>query len=237
MTARLDLLAHGASPAIRAARFPGDEALEASAVGALEALRGQLKSYDRVLTAPAPAARETAAALSLEAEVETALRDCDYGRWRGLTLTDVAGRERGETEPLIGFFINQLALRTDLSGDPSFRELLARVREVMLGAYSHQQVPFEKLVEELKPDRRLEQAPLFQVKLVLQNVPPAVLRLGEVTAGLFDFGAGTSQTTSPPLSGSRLASSGAIQKLTLTAAKSAWMAMPLSRLSYLNPQN
>ncbi|RBP02445.1 broad specificity phosphatase PhoE [Roseiarcus fermentans] len=93
MTARLDLLAHGASPATRAARFPDDEALEASAVGALEALSGRLRSYDRVLTAPARASRGTAAALGLDAVVEAALGDCDYGRWRGLASADVAGRE------------------------------------------------------------------------------------------------------------------------------------------------
>jgi len=93
MTVRLDLVAHGASSATRAARFPDDEALEASAVVALEALRGRLRSYGCVLTAPARAARETTAALGLGADVETALRDCDYGRWRGLALSDVAKRE------------------------------------------------------------------------------------------------------------------------------------------------
>jgi broad specificity phosphatase PhoE len=93
MTARLDLLAHGASEATRAARFPDDEALEAGAVVAVEALRGRLRPYRRVLTAPALAARQTAAALGLDAEVETGLSDCDYGRWRGLPLSDVAARE------------------------------------------------------------------------------------------------------------------------------------------------
>ncbi len=95
MTARLDLIAHGASLATRAARFPDDEALEASAVVALEALSGRLRCYGRVVTAPARAARETAAALGLGADVEPALRDCDYGRWRGLALGDVAAREPG----------------------------------------------------------------------------------------------------------------------------------------------
>ena len=93
MTARLHLLAHGASAAVRAARFPDDESLEPSAAGELEALRGRIGSYDRVLTAPVRAARETAVALGLDADVETALRDCDYGRWRGLASPDVAGRE------------------------------------------------------------------------------------------------------------------------------------------------
>jgi broad specificity phosphatase PhoE len=93
MTARLDLLAHGASAATRAARFSDDEGLEASAGGALQALSGHRRSYARVLTAPARAARETAVALGFDAEVETALRDCDYGRWRGFASKDVAGRE------------------------------------------------------------------------------------------------------------------------------------------------
>lgn len=93
MTARLDLLAHGATSATRAARFPDDEALEASAAQALQGLRGRLRRYDRVRTASSRAARETAAALGLDAEVEMALRDCDYGRWRGLVSKDVAARE------------------------------------------------------------------------------------------------------------------------------------------------
>jgi broad specificity phosphatase PhoE len=93
MTARLDLLAHGASAATRGARFPNDDSLETSAVGTLEALRGRLRPYAQVLTSPARAARETAAALGFDAEVEMALSDCDYGRWRGLASKDVAERE------------------------------------------------------------------------------------------------------------------------------------------------
>jgi len=96
MTARLDLLAHGASAATRGARFPDDDSLEASAVGTLEAFRGRLRPYAQVLTSPARAARETATALGFDAEVEMALSDCDYGRWRGLASKDVAEREPDE---------------------------------------------------------------------------------------------------------------------------------------------
>ena len=93
MTARLDLLAHGASAATRGARFPDNDSLETSTIGALEALRGRLRPYAQVLTSPARAARETAAALGFDAEVEMALSDCDYGRWRGLASKDLAERE------------------------------------------------------------------------------------------------------------------------------------------------
>ena len=77
--------------------------------------------------------------------------------------TDLANRNRPEIEGLIGFFVNSLALRTDLTGNPKFNEIMHRVREVCLGAFSHQELPFEKLVEELNPDRGAGQNPLFQV--------------------------------------------------------------------------
>jgi hypothetical protein len=91
-----------------------------------------------------------------------------------VTGTDVANRTWREVEGLIGFFVNQLVLRTDLSGDPAFSELLRRVRTAALGAYTHQDVPFEKIVEELAPARVSDQLPLFNVKMIMYNTPEAL---------------------------------------------------------------
>jgi alpha-ketoglutarate-dependent taurine dioxygenase len=104
-----------------------------------------------------------------------------------LVGTPIAGRNRREIEDLIGFFINMLVIRTDLSGNPSFIELLGRVKEVTLAAYAHQDTPFEKLVEILQPERNLDRTPLFQVTFGLQNAPTQSLKLTDVNLSLLSF--------------------------------------------------
>ena len=127
-------------------------------------------------------------------------------RWTGqsdiVVGTDSANRNQIETEGIIGFFVNLLALRTDLSGKPTFREVLLRVRECVLGAFTHQETPFELLVEKLAPDHPIDQTPLVQVLFVLQqrsaerwsetipqsdNEVVAQLSLDEETAVKFDL--------------------------------------------------
>ncbi|MEH1894385.1 MAG: amino acid adenylation domain-containing protein [Nostoc sp.] len=93
----------------------------------------------------------------------------------------IANRDRTELEGLIGFFANTIALRTNLADNPTFEELLARVRTNLLGAYAHQDLPFEQLVEELQPQRNLSYTPVFQVMFVLQNTPMSVFELPGLT--------------------------------------------------------
>jgi amino acid adenylation domain-containing protein len=93
----------------------------------------------------------------------------------------VAGRSRVQLEPLIGFFVNTLVLRTDCGGDPPYAALLGRVRDAVVAALSHQEIPFEKVVEELQPARDLSHTPLFQVLFTLQNTPTGTLDLPGLT--------------------------------------------------------
>ena len=105
----------------------------------------------------------------------------------------IANRNRAEIEGLIGFFVNSLVMRTDCSGDPTFCELLGRVREATLEAYAHPDLPFEKLVEELEPERDLSRNPLFQVMFALQNAPRSELQLAALTVEPFRAGIQTTR--------------------------------------------
>ncbi|HJX29738.1 MAG TPA: condensation domain-containing protein, partial [Thermoanaerobaculia bacterium] len=116
--------------------------------------------------------------------------------------TPVANRTRTEVEGLIGLFVNTLVLRVDVAGDPSFRELVGRAGEMALGAFAHQDLPFEKLVEELHPERALAMTPLFQVMLAYQNAPLPRIELPRLT-----------------LSGLPVGTSSAMFDLTLTVAE------------------
>ncbi len=100
---------------------------------------------------------------------------------------DIANRNPPETEALLGFFINQLVFRVDASGDPAWSDLLERVRETAAGAFAHQDVPFERLVEELRPQRSLARNPLFQVMFGLYNVPEAQAELGGLEIRPFEI--------------------------------------------------
>jgi hypothetical protein len=103
-------------------------------------------------------------------------------RWSGeeevIVGSPIANRTRAELEGLIGFFVNSLVLRTSIKGNPSFKELLRRVRETTLSAYAHQDLPFEKIVEVVQPERELSHNPLFQVSFALQNAPQGAVSVG-----------------------------------------------------------
>ena len=170
-----------------------------------EALSGAPSALDLPADRPRPltqthrGARRT---LAVSAELTAALKE--LSRNRGVTLfmtllsafdvllyrytghadvtvgTPIAGRTHAEVEPLIGFFVNTLVLRADLGGDPTFSELLQRVKRVCLGAYAHQDMPFERLVQVLAPEREMSRSPLFQVMFILQNASRGALSLGEL---------------------------------------------------------
>ncbi|MEH2327802.1 non-ribosomal peptide synthetase [Nostoc sp.] len=105
----------------------------------------------------------------------------------------IANRNRAELEGMLGLFVNTLVLRNNLSGNPSFRELIHRVREVTLDAYAHQDLPFEMLVEELQPERDLSRNPLYEVMFVLQNSPVSVQEVSGLTLRTLEFDSGTAQ--------------------------------------------
>jgi amino acid adenylation domain-containing protein len=107
--------------------------------------------------------------------------------------TPVASRNHVELEKLIGFFVNTLVLRTDLEGDPSFFELIERVRKESLLAFSHQDAPFEKIVEALQPERMLSQSPIFQVAFILQNTPVQELKMEDLTLTRWELESNTAK--------------------------------------------
>ncbi|MBW4417923.1 MAG: amino acid adenylation domain-containing protein [Myxacorys californica WJT36-NPBG1] len=130
--------------------------------------------------------------ITLLAAFQTLL--CRYTGQTDIAIgSPIANRNRSEIEGLIGFFVNSLVMRTDLSGDPTFSELLERSRQVALDAYAHQDLPFERLVEELQPDRDLSRNPLFQVVLALQNAPREALELPGVILNPIEFDPGTTR--------------------------------------------
>ncbi|HEY0602499.1 MAG TPA: amino acid adenylation domain-containing protein [Herpetosiphonaceae bacterium] len=115
------------------------------------------------------------------------------GQQEILVGSPIAGRPRPELESLIGFFANTILLRGDLSGNPGFRELLKRVRETTLGAYTHQELPFEQIVEVLQPERDMSRNPLFQVMFVLQNAPMPSVQLPSLRVSTIPTNNGTAK--------------------------------------------
>jgi amino acid adenylation domain-containing protein len=127
-----------------------------------ESLSGEIKALSR---------REGSTLFMTLLAAFNALLHCYSGQEDLVVGTPIANRVRREIEPLIGFFVNMLVIRANLSGNPGFRDLLSQARETCLEAYANQDIPFEHLVQELQPDRSLTQSPLFQVSFALQNAP------------------------------------------------------------------
>jgi len=121
------------------------------------------------------------------------LAACDVLLWRSTGQRDlsvgtvIANRTRPELEQLIGFLLNTLVLRADLKGNPGFDALLQRVRQIALGAYAHQELPFERLIEDLRPERELSYTPFFQVMVVVQNTPAPGIELAGLDAAILDY--------------------------------------------------
>jgi amino acid adenylation domain-containing protein len=164
---------------------------------AVQSHRGETRGFE---VRPALAARLRALARETDATlfmVMLASFDLLIHRLSGrddvVVGSPIAGRTHGEVEGLIGFFVNTMALRTDLSGDPTFRELVRRVRETTLEAYAHQDLPFERVVEAVQPDRALSHNPLFQVAFALLAQPAETLRLPGLVMRLEPVDSGTSK--------------------------------------------
>jgi amino acid adenylation domain-containing protein len=157
--------------------------------------------------------------------------DVLLARWSGeedvVVGTPTAGRTRREVEGMIGFFVNTLALRADVSGNPPFRELLGRVREGALGAYAHQDLPFERLVEALGLERSLSNSPLFQVVFSLEDGAGACPSLGGVRAEPFPAGADGVKTDLDVVASER---KGGLA-LTLTYREELWDASTVERVA------